>query len=153
MNFGGKKTRKIHFVPLTSLSCVCVCVCVHIHAQICMFTLHSQCVKYSMCVQCVCELYEHLHREKNGIDLFFVSFEHYSLCQPVDIFVSFHGLVQMKSLLFRSKPAPCSLTVFTVANCCCCRENYKKKTLKKPSVILIIYKFLLELDIYNLCDT
>lgn len=51
-NWTSEKNKKQKHTFFTSHQPkLCVWLCVHIHAQICMFTLHSQCVKYSMCVQ------------------------------------------------------------------------------------------------------
>ena len=143
----GKKNKKHIFTSHQPK--LCVWLCVHIHAQICMFTLHSQGVKYSMCVQihwsvCVCVVIVWAPPQRKEWNRF-VSFDHNSSCEPVDVHFFVSVLVQMTSPPLDPIRPPCPLSLFTVTSCCCCRKQTNKK-----NVTLTICMFLLELNIYNL---
>lgn len=102
---------------------LCVWLCLHIHAQICMFTLHSQCVKYSMCVQIHWSVFVNCmstSTEKRMERFFFFNITH---CVNQWMFFFFFSQFGQWYPSFRSESAPCSLTLFTVANCCCCRKT------------------------------
>lgn len=91
-----KQDKHTFFTSHQPKLCVYVCVwlCLHIHAQICMFTLHSQCVKYSMCV---CRYLSVLvvwapPQRKNGIGLFLFLFLFLNITHCVNqwVFVFVH---------------------------------------------------------------